>query len=236
MITMGIWYTYIDWTLEDSPRCFYVGKGNYDRTCDVLTRNVVWHRIAKKYGHRREIVFSSSIELACFDQEQDLIREYNTCPYANNGWGANLSLGGPGPTGAKWSVNAKKRLAMTVTSMWKDPTYRHKLMTLCPVSVEQLKADNLLMTWDDLARKYDVSATTIKRWFTHFGLTKSIVKQGRKCWNNDDDARVMKLYKSGSLVREISSQLDRSECSIKKRIQKLCNAAGIERSRYRRHT
>ena len=53
MITMGVWYTYIDLTLEETPRVFNVGKENKDRICDVLARNVVWHRIAKKYVSKR---------------------------------------------------------------------------------------------------------------------------------------------------------------------------------------
>jgi hypothetical protein len=229
-----VWHTYVDWTLEEVSRPFNVGKGNNDRVRDVLARNVVWHRIAKKHGQKREIVFSSSSEIECFEKEQHLILELKTCPYLEGGWGANLCLGGPGPTGARWSDEAKRKLSESITSLWSDPSYRQKLMSRPPDDVRQLEVDGITMTWDDLAAKYCVSATTVKRWFKELQIVKINVPQSRKAWMPEEQDELMRLYESKKSVRSIAAALHRTECSIKKRIQKLCNDRGVIRSRYRK--
>lgn len=237
MITMTEeWFTYVDWTLEQFPRPFYVGKGNAARVADKINRNAVWHRIANKHGCHREIVFSSSIEQHCFDHEQKLIAELKTFPNLEEGWGANLCLGGPGPTGARWSQESKDRLSDSVKSLWTTSSYRKKLMVMPAVSVEQLQSDGIELCWDDIASKYDVSATTVKRWFRELGITKQSVKQRRTVWKISDDQQLAELYDSGKLVREIANVMQRSECSVKKRIQRMCDKRGIKRARYRRKT
>ncbi len=229
-----VWHTYVDWTLERPPRPFNVGKGNDDRIRDVVARNVVWHRIAKKHGHWREVVFSSQDEAECFVKEQRLIQELKTCPYLDGGWGANLCLGGPGPTGAQWSESAKQRLSQTISALWNDPVYRKKLISHPPEDVAQLEADGRTMTWDVLAARYNVSATTAKRWFNELGLSKNNVPASRKAWTVEELEELMRLYKLGMSARSIAKALLRTECSVKKRVQKLCNDRGITRSRYRK--
>lgn len=229
-----MWHTYVDWTLECPPRPFNVGKGNDDRVKDVSARNVVWHRIARKHGHRRSIVLSSENEIKCFDEEQRLIQSLKTCPYLDGGWGANLCLGGPGPTGARWSTEAKQRLSAAISALWNEPTYRSKLVAKPPDDIVQLEADGLKMTWDVLAAKHGVSATTVKRWYRELGLSKQHVSTTKKSWSAEEHEELMRLYASGKSTRAISLLLLRSECSVKKRIQKLCDIRGISRSRYRR--
>jgi len=44
-----VFFIYIDWTLEDQSRPFYVGKGTIDRIM-IRERNKHWCRIADKHG------------------------------------------------------------------------------------------------------------------------------------------------------------------------------------------
>jgi len=90
------------------------------------------------------------------------------------------------------------------------------------------------MTWDALAAKYDVSATTAKRWFSELGLSKINVPASRKEWTAEEHEELMRLYGLGMSARSIAKALSRTECSVKKRVQKLCDDRGIIRSRYRR--
>jgi DNA-binding NarL/FixJ family response regulator len=89
------------------------------------------------------------------------------------------------------------------------------------------------LTWDNIAVKYAVSVTTVKRWFKQNNLRKFVVAQKRKSWSVKEEEQLLSLYSTGFLVRQISAELHRSECSVKKRIQRLCNDK--IRSRYRRY-
>lgn len=230
---MGVWYTYVDWTLEHVPRPFNVGKGTASRVADVIARNDVWHRIARKHGHRREVVFASSVEAACYDREQELIREYRTSPLMDGGWGANLSLGGSGPTGARWTDTSREGLSRSIVALWRRPEYRRKLMMPSPSSAE-LAIYGAIMTWDAMATRYDVSSTTVKRWFSEAGIVKVRVAQERRAWDVVEEERLWELYVCRKSVREIARILERSECSVKKRVQRMCDKRGVKRSRYRR--
>lgn len=46
---------YKHWTLEEIPRCFYVGKGRKGREKNHASRNHKWHAIVKRFGLRVEI-------------------------------------------------------------------------------------------------------------------------------------------------------------------------------------
>jgi hypothetical protein len=48
-------YGYKHWTLEERPRCFYVGKGVTGRAESNRSRNHKWHAIVKRFGIRVEI-------------------------------------------------------------------------------------------------------------------------------------------------------------------------------------
>lgn len=103
-------YVYEDWTLEPSPRCFYVGKGDASRV-KTLKRNRHHTNITQKYGIRREIVFISSIERATIDREIELIAEHRTFVYnVNYIFGANYIKGEEDVSGARseWSDQRRK--------------------------------------------------------------------------------------------------------------------------------
>lgn len=91
------YYTYIDWTLEDLPRPFYVGKGSGSRI-RVKRRNWKHHQIQNKFGIRREIVFESDDVSQALAHEIELIAKHHT--FVNdatyNGIGCNFTAGGEG--------------------------------------------------------------------------------------------------------------------------------------------
>lgn len=52
---MTQFYGYKHWTLEETSRCFYVGKGIAGRERSKRSRNHKWHAIVKRYGIRIEM-------------------------------------------------------------------------------------------------------------------------------------------------------------------------------------
>lgn len=104
---MKIFFVYLDWTLEDIPRPFYVGKGQLARV-KRYERNAYWKNIAAKYGWHREVVFATKDEQFSFEEEKRLITELGTFEDGTLGrWGANLTEGGEGPSGWKPSSEWK---------------------------------------------------------------------------------------------------------------------------------
>jgi hypothetical protein len=94
-----MFFVYVDWTTEDHPRPFYVGKG-VERRVRRMRRNQLHQRIVEKYGQRRVVVLATDNEDEAFALEQKLIVEYKTFMNGDDcWWGANLTLGGEGSTG-----------------------------------------------------------------------------------------------------------------------------------------
>jgi hypothetical protein len=91
---------YVDYTKEETPRPFYIGKGSEKRV-KLEKRNKLHTAIVAKYGLDRRVIFESDDEIAAFDLEKKLIVEFNTYVY-DGGWGANFTLGGEGGTGMKY--------------------------------------------------------------------------------------------------------------------------------------
>lgn len=107
----NIFFIYLDKTNKN--RVFYVGKGKIKRTKNITKRNKLWHRIAAKYGHKREIIFATKDESFAFLLEIKLIKEYKTFAKSCNngsGWGANLTEGGQGVSGRVVSIETKEKL------------------------------------------------------------------------------------------------------------------------------
>jgi len=100
---MTVFFVYIDWTLESSPRVFYVGKGNERRVGLRDRDNSHWKRIASKYGWRREVVLATKDEAFALDEEKRFIKEHRTFQgYDDYLWGANKTLGGEGTSGLRF--------------------------------------------------------------------------------------------------------------------------------------
>ena len=107
-----MYYVYVDWTTEEFPRPFYVGKGNFNRT-RRLNRNILHGRIAKKYGLKREVIFESEDEKLCLSKEIETISSLKT--FVNdkeyNGIGCNFTIGGEGTSGHKYTEESRRLLS-----------------------------------------------------------------------------------------------------------------------------
>jgi len=138
---------YIDSTLEEIPRTFYVGKGNRRRVRGFIDRNEIHERIRTKHGFKRTIVFETNDEHEALIKEIELIAQYKTFAHGGEGWwGANLTKGGDGTSGRVWTqeqrVAARERRlgakmpayfgpqhSEVLKSLWQDPVYRHNVLT-----------------------------------------------------------------------------------------------------------
>lgn len=99
---------YVDYTAEEVPRPFYVGKGN-DRRVSDLCRNKLHSAIKNKYGINRQIVFETTDETKAFDKERELIFELKTFIFDADSWGANFTRGGEGISGHKHTDESKRK-------------------------------------------------------------------------------------------------------------------------------
>ena len=107
-------YVYVDYTKEEIPRIFYVGKGKLSRVQDhkESRRNRVHNRISKKYGLERKIIFETLDEQEALKVEIEKIEEYRTFIYSEGySWGANLTPGGDGVTGCRHSEESKIKIS-----------------------------------------------------------------------------------------------------------------------------
>jgi hypothetical protein len=99
---------YVDYTKEELPRPFYVGKGNSSRVSN-LKRNKLHTNISNKHGIERHIVLDTDDEELALRHECELIAEYKTCIYDEGSWGANFTRGGEGTSGMKHSEETKRK-------------------------------------------------------------------------------------------------------------------------------
>ncbi len=107
-----VFFTYIDWTLEDPPRPFYVGKGMFTRVRKPM-RNVYWQNITAKYGWRREVVLGTKDESFAFEEEKRRIAQLGTFEDGTPGrWGANLTEGGEGCSGLIVSDQTRRKQSL----------------------------------------------------------------------------------------------------------------------------
>lgn len=110
---MTMFHTYIDWTAEEIPRPFYIGKGNEYRTRNP-ERNQKHKHVRNVFGHRREIVFSSQDERECLNREVELIQEHHTFyldDFADKEIACNFTKGGDGATGWVPTDEQKKNIS-----------------------------------------------------------------------------------------------------------------------------
>lgn len=109
-------YGYKHWTLEEVPRCFYVGKGLLGRAESQRGRNHKWHAIAKKLGLRVEICASFLTNEEACDWEIKTIEQMKTftfCHHHNdaNDIVCNFTLGGEGVLGRFVSEETRKKIS-----------------------------------------------------------------------------------------------------------------------------
>lgn len=101
-------YGYKHWTLEDSPRCFNVGKGRKHRPHDEhpKRRSHKWHAIVKRYGLRVEVCIGPVTHAEVCAWEIEWIEKEGT--FSTNhahddpdDIGCNFTKGGEGSFGMK---------------------------------------------------------------------------------------------------------------------------------------
>lgn len=123
------YFTYIDWTREEIPRPFYVGKGNYFRVNDVVrNRKHTW--VAKNFGQYREIVFGTNDEKDAYEFEAlvvMLLDTYNPNPKDYGDIRCNMTPGGIGCTvGHVHSEESKQKMRVRAKQQHSDPR-KHKM-------------------------------------------------------------------------------------------------------------
>ena len=92
---MSKYHVYVDWTTEDSPRPYYVGKGTGDRVENPY-RGEKHEGVRRELGFDRRVVFQTDDEVKAFDKEAELIEVLRT---AESKIGCNVSLGHNGVKG-----------------------------------------------------------------------------------------------------------------------------------------
>ena len=123
METEQKFYVYVDYR-EDDGKPFYVGKGMEGRVKD-LERNPLHTRIKNKHGIIREVVFETHSEQESFEKEIQLIGELQTYVHHGNG-GANLTLGGEGGSGYKFTEEQREKMSESMKKAWEDPVRKEK--------------------------------------------------------------------------------------------------------------
>lgn len=119
-----MYYGYKHWTLEETPRCFYVGKGRKIRPYTHQGRNHKWHAVVKRYGLRVEVCVEMTTndeicawEIATIALERTLSKNHSHDDSTDIG--CNFTRGGNGKdechttaeTRAKQSASQRRRFA-----------------------------------------------------------------------------------------------------------------------------
>lgn len=101
-------YTYAHY--KPDGELFYIGKGNGNRAYNTRysQRNIYWKRIVEKYGKPTvKILANWNTEEEAFGHEKLLISCFRDMGYKL----ANITSGGDGVCGIKWSEESKKKLS-----------------------------------------------------------------------------------------------------------------------------
>lgn len=141
-------YGYKHWTLEEHPRCFYVGKGVAGRAESNRSRNHKWHAIVKRFGIHVEICVGPITDDAAFQWEIENIASERTFSAIHehdcDDIGCNFTIGGDGVVGRRQTAaeralrsqrlkqhfaanpDAKIVTSKALIERWADPTFRDK--------------------------------------------------------------------------------------------------------------
>lgn len=121
---MNKFYTYIHTKTDGTP--FYVGKGVGYRAYDKYSRNPYWQNLVNKHGLNVEILAYWSNEEEAFDHEKLII----TCFKDMGILLANMSDGGEGNSGCKWTDESKQKLSAKVKGNKNWLGKKHSLETI----------------------------------------------------------------------------------------------------------
>lgn len=135
-------FGYKHWTLEEIPRCFYVGKGVGGRPYSN-ERNKKWHKIVSIFGLRVEICIGPitneeaiSWEIENIDKEKTYTKQYYYSSDGNSDIGCNFTTGGEGSLG--FIFTEEQRLHMREAKLGKKLSDEHRLA----MSIAQKVAQN----------------------------------------------------------------------------------------------
>lgn len=110
---MQQWHVYEDWTTEEQPRCFYVGKGDDDRVAKLKRSSREHAAIVTKFGQQRVVVATSENEAEMLDVERRVIVDQHT--YVKdpdyNGIGCNKTRGGQGNSGRIVTDETRRKIS-----------------------------------------------------------------------------------------------------------------------------
>jgi hypothetical protein len=98
-------YTYIHKKSDGTP--FYVGKGIGNRAYDKYSRNPYWQNKVNKHGLNVEILAYWDTEVEAFDHEKLIILCFKDMGIKLT----NMSDGGEGNSGCKWTDESKQKLS-----------------------------------------------------------------------------------------------------------------------------
>jgi hypothetical protein len=109
-----LFYVYVDFTREEIPRAFYVGKGELGRV-HRTARNLRHKNVRNLYGFNRVVILSSYDEDFTLLTEKEKIIEYKTRFHKDGDFGCNFTDGGDGCSGLLMSEEALKQNSISHT-------------------------------------------------------------------------------------------------------------------------
>jgi len=191
METEKKFYVYVDYRGDDG-KPFYVGKGITRRIKD-LQRNPLHTNIKNKHGMVRKILFENLSESESFEKEIQLIQELRTHIDFREG-GANLTFGGEGVSGYKYTKEQRKKKSESLKKRWEDPGYREKMSE--SVSETNKKSwedpeyrekmyESLKNVWEDPERREKMSESNKKNWEDP-GYREKMSKSVKKQWEDPE--------------------------------------------------
>lgn len=174
-------YVYVDWTCEDIPRPYYVGKGNQNRIKN-LVRNQLHENLRKKYGLRREVVLETDSYEDASLREIELIALYKTYVYDEGNFGSNFTRGGEGVDPDTARLCASKQ--------WKDQEKRQIIeeanQRAWQSRERRLKQSETLKRVLDTDESHDRKRMIMLDRWKDQDYVKSRSEHQRELWQNSD--------------------------------------------------
>lgn len=109
-------FGYKHWTLEESPRCFYVGKGLEGRAEHSTRRSRKWHAVVNRYGLRVEVCIGpvSDEEAIEWEIKNISLEDTFTTSYSTESGQnirCNFTRGGDGAAGYRHTAKHKAHIS-----------------------------------------------------------------------------------------------------------------------------
>ena len=125
----------------DNMTCFYVGKGKGERAYD-LERNDHHDNISNMCGHAVIIIEDNLTEDEAYWLERDTIEDYifnlgygididGYRDYSNNKYLTNMTFGGEGPSGRKFSDKTKRKMSKAKKGRKRSEEVKRKISETC---------------------------------------------------------------------------------------------------------